>query len=146
MDKILDYLRDAKLMQVATVSNGGPWICTVYFVADDNLNLYWLSLPTRRHSQDIAVDNNVAIAIAIKPDLPVIGIQAEGAVAIVSEAKIVEKVMVQYVEKYNSGKDFYKNFIEGTNQHQMYKFTADSMILFDEKSFPDNPRQIVAIK
>lgn len=139
------YLGTTKLMQVATVNNGKPWVCTVYFVADDNFNFYWLSLPMRRHSQEIAKNKTVAIAIAVKADLPVIGIQAEGTVEIATNIKVVEIIMELYVAKYNSGKDFYKNFTDGTNQHQLYKFTPINLVLFDEQNYPDDPQQIIKL-
>jgi len=42
-DLIQQYLTEKKDMQLATIANGQPWICTVYFVHDDDFNLYWMS-------------------------------------------------------------------------------------------------------
>src|SRR4051812_25802508 len=120
---IKKYLEDGRLMQIATVNGGQPWICSVYYVVDESQNLYWLSLPSRRHSQDIAKDNRVAIAVAIKRDQPVIGIQVEGTAATVTDHEIIKRVMQLYTKRYNSGQDFYDNFVSGKNQHILYKFT-----------------------
>jgi uncharacterized protein YhbP (UPF0306 family) len=140
------YLIDAKLMQIATVSDGKPWICTVYFVSDSDNNLFWLSHPVRRHSQEIEKYPNIAVAIAVKHDQPIIGIQAEGLACIVKDAEIVKDVMSDYVAKYGNGKDFYDNFVAGTNQHNLYKFAPSSIVLFDEVNFADDPRQTVKNK
>ncbi len=136
--RIRQYLADGQLIQLATVHNGRPWVATVYFVADTSLNLYWLSLPTRRHSMEIMEDKRVAIAIVIKTDKPVIGLQGEGTVEVVTHAGTVQGVMEKYTAKYNAGKDFYNNFVRGTNDHRMYCFTPERFSLFDEVNFPDS--------
>jgi uncharacterized protein YhbP (UPF0306 family) len=135
------YLDEGKAMQVATSSDGQPWVCTVYFVPDEQQNLYWLSLPIRRHSQEVAENNKIAIAIAVKFDKnPIIGIQAEGTVEVLDNLEMVEKVIPDYVGKYGSGKDFYELFKAGKNQHQLYKFTPSKYFLFDEVNFSDGQK------
>ena len=137
-DTFRRYFGQTKVLQVATVKNRKPWIATVYFVADKSLNLYWLSLPTRRHSMEIMDDRHVAIAIAVKTDQPVIGIQGEGTVEVVTNAGTVQGIMEKYVAKYDSGHDFYDNFVQGTNKHRMYRFTPERYALFDEVNYPDS--------
>jgi uncharacterized protein YhbP (UPF0306 family) len=140
---LLEYLPTRKDMQVATAKGDQPWICTVHYVHDDNLNIYWLSEPNRRHSQELSINNKAAIAVAVKIDNPVVGIQAEGRVVVVSDKDEVVKVMELYVSKYDKGHDFYKNFVAGTNRHWMYKFIPSSVALFDEMNFPENGKQLL---
>jgi uncharacterized protein YhbP (UPF0306 family) len=98
-DLIKKYLREGRVMQIATSIDSRPWVCTVYFVPDEQHNLYWLSLPARRHSLEIAKNNKIAIAIAVKFDKnPIIGIQSEGSVAVVGDEETVKKVLPAYVE------------------------------------------------
>jgi uncharacterized protein YhbP (UPF0306 family) len=129
------------MMQIATVDNGQPWICTVYYVEDEGLNLYWLSLPTRRHSQEIEKYNKIAIAVPVKFDKPVVGIQAEGTAEAIKDADEIARIMEKYVAKYDSGKQFYDNFIAGKNEHWLYRVTPKSFVLFDEVTFKDNARK-----
>jgi ribonuclease HI/uncharacterized protein YhbP (UPF0306 family) len=137
-----EFLALGTVMQLATSRENVPWISTVYFVADDERNIYWLSLPGRRHSEEVVDNPRVAVAIAIKQDMPVIGIQAEGLVAIVDDAAIVEKILASYVKKYDgAGKEFHQRFVEGKNKHQLYKLTPSSMVLFDEVHFNAGPAQ-----
>jgi uncharacterized protein YhbP (UPF0306 family) len=138
---IKKYLSKSRMMQIATVDNGQPWICTVYYVEDEDLNLYWLSWPTRRHSQEIKKLNKIAIAVPVKLDKPVIGIQAEGTAKVAKEKEEVAKVMKLYVKKYGSGKQFYDNFIAGKNEHWLYRFTPSNFVLFDEVTFKDDTRK-----
>jgi uncharacterized protein YhbP (UPF0306 family) len=141
-DVVRQYVTgDARVMQLATVSGNQPWICTVYYVADDELNLYWLSLPTRRHSQEIKEHPKVAAAIAIKHDKPVIGIQVEGDAEEVADTKTVAGIMKKYVAKYEAGQGFYDNFMAGKNQHKLYRIRPRLFVLFDEENFPENGRQ-----
>jgi uncharacterized protein YhbP (UPF0306 family) len=140
-DLIKKYLSQSRMMQIATVDGDQPWICTVYYVEDEDLNLYWLSLPTRRHSQEIQKHNKVAIAVPVKFDKPIIGIQTEGTAEVVNDAELIAKVMESYVSKYDSGKDFYDNFVTRTNQHQLYKFSPKHYKLFDEEEYPGSPEQ-----
>jgi len=128
-------------MQIATVTGYKPWICTVYYVEDEDQNLYWLSLPDRRHSLEIASHPNIAVAIPIKADKPVIGLQAEGSAAIITDHSRIADVMKLYVERYDSGKYFLNNFIAGKNEHVLYQFTPTSISLFDEMTFGDGRRR-----
>lgn len=137
-----EFLALSSVMQLATSHDNKPWISTVYYVADTERNIYWLSLPERRHSQEITLNTNVAVAIAIKQDLPVIGIQAEGTVTIVEDAALVESVLATYTAKYDgAGKEFHTRFAEGKNKHQLYKLTPNQLVLFDEVHFKDQPSQ-----
>lgn len=145
LELIRQYLPKGRMMQIATVSGDQPWICTVYFVEDDDLNLYWLSLPTRRHSQEIATHNKVAIAVPIKFDKPVTGIQAQGTAAPVTDERVIADVMRRYVDRYNSGQQFYDLFVAGQNQHVLYKFTPSKYVLFDEVTFPDDGRKEISL-
>lgn len=135
-------LQEGKIMQVASVSGEGrPWVCTVYFVSDDSGKLYWLSLPTERHSQELEAHGHAAVAIAYKTDKPVIGVQGEGTVSRVEDAETVKRVMEPYVKKYDSGHQFYDNFVQQANQHHMYAFTPERFQLFDEVNFQEDGKQ-----
>jgi uncharacterized protein YhbP (UPF0306 family) len=144
LNLIRNYLPHGRMMQVATVNDDGqPWVCTVYYVEDEEMNLYWLSLPTRRHSMDISQHNEIAITVPLKVDKPVVGIQAEGRANAVADRKVIERVMKNYVDRYNSGQQFYERFIAGENQHVLFRFKPSKFVLFDEVTFPSDGRQEV---
>ena len=63
---VREYLKEAKLMQIATVKNGKPWVASVWYANDDDLKLYFISRKSRRHSLELKKNQNVAGAI-IKP-------------------------------------------------------------------------------
>jgi ribonuclease HI len=137
-----EFLALGTVMQLATSNENKPWISTVYYVADAERNIYWLSLPERRHSQEVLNNPHAAVAIAIKQELPVIGIQAAGEVSVVEDDAVVEQIVSVYVNKYDGvGKDFYQRFVAGENKHKLYKLTPTQLALFDEVHFKENPVQ-----
>lgn len=140
---IVEYLQEQKLMQLATVDNGNPWVCTVWFSFDDELNLYFFSAINRRHSLEINKDQRVAGAIA-KPHTPTDiprGVQFEG-----RAAKLADKNAEQAARATYEGRIFNAEKIDQLMAHQQwphafYKITPAKFVLFDAKNFPDNARQ-----
>ena len=59
---VLDFLKTNKLMQVATFGDF-PWIVNVFYVFDDDLNLFFLSAENILHCRQIAQNEKVAVAI-----------------------------------------------------------------------------------
>jgi uncharacterized protein YhbP (UPF0306 family) len=47
-------------LSLATSKDNKPWVCEVHFAYDDHLNLYFRSMPSRRHSQEIGENPHVA--------------------------------------------------------------------------------------
>lgn len=67
-------------LSLGTSRDGRPWVSEVHFAFDDELNLYFRSLSSRRHSQDIAANPNVAGNIVRQHSLEdeVLGVYFEG--------------------------------------------------------------------
>ena len=136
------YLKDGRLLQIATVSNDQPWSCTVYYVADVDFNLYWISKPDTRHSNEIHRNAKVAASIPIKFDtLTVVGLQLDGHAELVEDEDEIKKAVKFYSEKFQRGKDWYEDFIAGKNEHRLYRIKPRSFVIFDRVNFPDDSRQ-----
>jgi uncharacterized protein YhbP (UPF0306 family) len=58
-----EALEQGYLMSLGTVDDGGPWVTDVIYVHDDDLNLYWISDTTVRHSKAIKNDDRVSATI-----------------------------------------------------------------------------------
>ena len=58
---ILDAIKYATLATVS--SDGNPWNSSVYYVVDENYNLYWASYTESQHSQNIRASGKVFIAV-----------------------------------------------------------------------------------
>lgn len=137
---ITTYLTDNKHMQLATVSDGQPWLCTVYFVADDEFNLYWMSARERQHSVEIQANPNVAVTV-------VRDTERKQALQIVGNAYEVadddlERTHDLYQSKFGS-KDYNLDEIK---EHRptgraYWVFKPTSISMWDEVNFPDSPKQ-----
>lgn len=127
-------------MQLATVNDGQPWICTVYFVADDDFNLYWMSARERQHSVEITNDPKVAVTVVRDTERKQ-ALQITGNAAEVSDDDL-ERVNELYQSKFGP-KDYDLGEIK---QHKatgraFWKMQPNSISLWDEVNFPDSPKQ-----
>lgn len=140
---IQHYLRDAKMMQLATVADGKPWVCNVWFAADDELNIYWFSSVTRRHSQEVARESSVAAAICLPqtPEDPPRGLQVEGTAEVLESESDVTKAMSLYVGRIFSQEQVDTFMQHPERPHKFYHLRPTNFVLFDVANFPENPRQ-----
>lgn len=73
----------------SSVDSGGPWVAPVLYVADDNLNLYFLSAPSTRHIAALPEDGRIAATIYRDYNgswQSICGVQLQGHVTQVDEA------------------------------------------------------------
>ncbi len=139
---IEDYLKEANMLQVVTAKDNQPWAATVYFAFDKNLNLYWISKPDRRHSREISENPKVA-GVVVLPHVhgdKVRGLQLEGRAEEMGAEGIDEGLKV-YSERFWLPEERMKKLLSGTDGHVLYIIRPTLFVLFDEKNFPDDPRQ-----
>jgi uncharacterized protein YhbP (UPF0306 family) len=140
---IQDYLQEAKLMQLATSSNNQPWICSVWFAADQDLNIYWFSSTTRRHSDEVLKNSQVAAAIVL-PQTPADtprGLQLEGTAELLTEQADIDKAISVYADRIFS-KETIKDLKENPEKpHAFYRIKPTQFVLFDMVNFPENSRR-----
>lgn len=141
---IKDYLSAAKMMQLATVSDGKPWTCNVWFAADKNLNIYWFSARTRRHSKEVEACPNVSAAICLPQspsDTVARGLQLEGTAERLTNAVDIATAMKSYVGKIFSLTQVKRLAELADRPHSFYRIKPSLFVLFDTGSFPDDSRQ-----
>ena len=139
------YLEQQYMMQLATTRDGRPWICTVWFIADAHRNLYWASLPTRRHSQDIVVNSEVAAAIAVQYGIgeSVIGVQLEGGAEMLEPEDYDRAIVKRYAERFLRGDKWLEDFLAGNTLHRLYRLKPTAIYLFDEEHLERGKRHQV---
>ena len=148
-DIIQQYLKDALMMQLATVRDNKPWVCNVWFAADKDLNIYWFSAKTRRHSIEIADNPHVAAAICLPQspnDSSSRALQIEGTAERLTKPTDVAVAMKHYVGRVFSLKQVKQLMALVDRPHSFYKLTPENYILFDTLNFPENSRQEFPIK
>lgn len=120
---IEDYLKEAKLMQLATSLDNQPWVCSVWFAADEDLNIYWISSMNRRHSKEVMENQKVAAAIVLPqtPQDPPRGLQFQGIAELLENEADIDKAITLF-----AGRIFPKEKIEEfmdskTHPHSFYR-------------------------
>lgn len=140
---IVEYLEEQKLMQLATISESGPWICTVWQAFDENLNVYFFSATSRQHSKDIEKDNRVACTLS-KPhsisDKPR-AVQFSGTAQLLTIDKDIKKARSVYEDRIFNGEVINSLINNPDRPHAFYKITPNKFVLFDTVNYPDNSRQ-----
>ena len=137
------YLKEAKLMQLATSIDNQPWVCSVWFATDEKMNIYWFSSITRRHSNEVLKNKKVAAAIVIPqtPDDPPRGLQLEGIAELLTNKKDIDKAMSVYIDRIFS-EETVKNFMKNKESpHKFYRIKPTKFVLFDVVNFPKQSRQ-----
>lgn len=143
-DRVWRQLNETKVLQLGTSVHDEPWVSNIYFIADQEAEaIYWLSKPQRWHSEHIAEQPLAAFAAMVEPDVPVIGVQGAGPVALVKDEAEVASVIERYLAKYDKGHDFLERFRSGNNKHNMYKMQLTQLQLFDERNEKTAPIHIL---
>lgn len=139
-DLINQYLSEKKDMQLATVANNEPWICTVYFVHDDNFNLYWTSGRSRQHSLEILNDPRSAVTV-VRDNERKQALQMTGNAYEVADDEL-ERVHKLYQSKYGT-KDYDLEDMKQRNPdgRSYWLFKPTEISLWDEVNFPEAPKQ-----
>lgn len=128
---IREYLPGVWHMSLATSSAGLPWVCEVHFAYDDELNLYFRSLLTRRHSQEIALNPRVAGNIVKQFGLSEApsGVYFEGSAKLLSPGK-EEAIAAQCIAKRLKTGDTILADAHQEGGHRFYKIAVETYYLF----------------
>jgi uncharacterized protein YhbP (UPF0306 family) len=128
---VREYIEKSVHMSLATVANNKPWVCEVHFTYDDRLNLYWRSLSSRRHSQEIAANPNVAGNIVAQHQLGVspAGIYFEGTAELLTDPEERKRIFPRFKEKLGASEAILEE-AENAEGHQFYKVTVENWYAF----------------
>ncbi len=141
-----EYVYGGSVLQGAT---SGPWPWNCWYAADADLNLFFLSKTTRRHSIDIMRDSRVCGVIihAIPtggPGSPVRAVHLEGDAFQVA-AEDLETAYSIFASRWAhaSGVPPIDVLREPDGIDRLWRIVPRAFMLFDEVNFPKSPRQEV---
>lgn len=138
-------INQRKILQLATTKADTPWIVTVHFLADEAFNLYWISRMDRRHSQEIRGNAHAAATILVHEN--VAGEDWVTAITISGEAEELDgvdaRVAKAYLEKLDKKPEEVESAASGQGQARFYRLKPNQISLFDNKNFPEEPKQII---
>ncbi len=116
-------------MQLATVNGDQPANATVYYVNDDDLNLYWISTTDKHHSRNISKNPKVAVAISVQESEPTVGIQIEGVASRITDPAELRGSAELYHAKFHHDPKFVEDFTADKRKHKFYKLIPQKIWL-----------------
>jgi len=133
---IRDYLNDVVHMSCASVgTDGRPWAWEVHFAFDDDLNLYWVSVPAVRHSQELAANPHIAGTIVKQHALGEVprGVSFEGTVEVLQDVTAEHPAFKAYTSRFadrtEAVLDGYAH--DGPGARRIYKISVSDYYLAD---------------
>lgn len=148
---VLDFLATEKLMILATYGDH-PWIASVYYSYDQNLNLYLISTPSTMHGRQMEKNKDVAAAIVDshqKPSDIKKGLQVYGTVEKISGVNKIRHAIRLWKDFLNIQRPdiSFENMKKGLYKGRMYKLTPKKIKLFDQEKFkvPDGEEPILEL-
>lgn len=128
-------------MSLGTSANNIPWVCEVHFAYDQQLNLYFRSKPSTRHSQEIASNPLVAGNIVKQHELSdaVVGVYFEGSAEMLQNVTEESDAYKSMSAKSIAGPDTLEE-AKDSEGHQFYKITVTKWYVFGTFSTPNGEK------
>lgn len=137
---ILSFLKSHGIMTLATSLDNQPWVCTVYYGMDDDMNLYIVTDPESRHGKQFSKNSKVAFNIfhshqkvaELKK-----GIQGAGEIEVVKGVIDVTKALFLW-HKFNSGVEYkikVEDILKKITDTKVFKITPKYLKYFDQELY-----------
>lgn len=133
VEKIVrEYLPDVIHMSLASCKDSKPWVCEVHYAYDEDLNVYFFSTPSSRHSLEIAGNASVAGSVVRQHQLgePRAGVYFEGTAKELGPGQEQDKALACYVERLSRSKEDLLKETKQPDGHQFYKITVANWYVF----------------
>lgn len=148
---VFDFLTLHKLMIIATYGEH-PWIASVFYSFDKELNIFFISSPTTLHGQQMKTNKMVAVAIADshqKPSDVKKGLQIFGYIKEISEVNKINYALRHWKNFLNIKRPdiSFENMKKGLYKGRIYQLTPKKIKLFDQEKFkvPDGEEPILKL-
>ena len=147
------YVRDGKVMQLATVGAGGsPAVCNLWFAsAFDPDRLYFISRPTREHCANLRDRCAVAGSI-LAIELTGLGQAVRGVTFTGTGTELPTEGVADQIGAYVGRWPSAARAIDpgrlaaGETHHRIYQIAVTGWVLYDEENFRSDPRRSVAAR
>ena len=150
-EDVLEFLATKKLVVIATYGDH-PWIASVFYSYDKNLNLYFISNPSTIHGKQMEKNKKVSAAIVDshqKPSDVKRGLQIYGVVERVSGLNKINYALRLWKDFLNLQRPdiSFENMKKGLYKGRIYKLTPKKIKLFDQEKFkvPDGEEPILEL-
>jgi uncharacterized protein YhbP (UPF0306 family) len=135
--KIREYLPNVIHMSLATSKDNQPWVCEVHFAYDEDLNLYWRSLPSRRHSQELAANPRVAGNIVKQFGLGEVptGVYFQGTAQVLESGPELTKAYDVITKRFALGPEILEQAKDPDNNH-FFRVKVSDWFMFGKFDTP----------
>ena len=109
LEMIAALLREQNTLALATTDQRGqPCVAPLYYISDDELNLYWLSSESSLHSENLKLSPNAAAAVYRPTEnwKEIRGVQLRGPVTVISDPAKRRALIKAYCERFQLGAIF----------------------------------------
>lgn len=141
-ESILDILEKNALLAMATVKSGESYINTAFYAYTDLLELLIFTEPSTQHSQNVAIQPSVAVALWNTPPIwgeQLQGLQLFGICQRVEErTETLTHAIRVFTERFPDFQHIIAtpaDFASGKTERKFYKITVQSLKLIDEPRF-----------
>lgn len=137
---ISQFLHQNGIMTLAVSHNDQPWVCTLYYGIDADLNMYLVSDPNSDHGKVISQNPKVAFNVfdSHQPiTLPKKGVQVKGTIQLVKGLKENTKGRLLW-HKANPGieaKITLKDILKKLSDTKIYKITPTYLKFFNKELY-----------
>jgi hypothetical protein len=147
-DHLIALVQAGRLMQLATLdTTGQPHLCHVWYAANfDPDRLLYISRPARVHSANVRADSRVGGAI-VADIPPALGATAQGVTFTGTATELpttgIDHQLDALLHRWPQASDHINAdaLANATASSRLYEITVTSWVLFDENSYPDQPRR-----
>ena len=122
-------------MSLGTSVDNKPWVCEVHFAFDSELNLYFFSMPSTRHCQEIERNPKVAGAITVqhRMDEKPLGLYFEGMAEKVEAKEENDSGFQAYTGRFPDRADWVTKGYETPDGARLYKIAVADYYMFDAR-------------
>lgn len=149
LEHIKKYLENH--FQLVLATNGKfPWICTLYYSIDNDLNIYFLTGPATIHGKQIARNAKVAVAVSDSPQTPNSkkkGLQIYGLCKQISGVRKVTHAITLWKQTLGvTSKDYsYEGMVKKAISGRMYKITPKKIKFFNEELAEEGKERLIEL-
>jgi uncharacterized protein YhbP (UPF0306 family) len=106
LDLVAALLGQETTLSLATTGEGGePWVTPLFYLAGEQLSLFWLSSESSRHSLNLKRTPRVAVTVHSSAESwkQIRGLQMRGSVSKIAEPKLRAAQIEAYCERFKLG-------------------------------------------
>ena len=148
--KLVKEFMEPRFQMVLATYGEHPWIATLYYSFDNDLNIYFLSSPETIHCKHILRNPNVAVAISDSPQSPSAkkkGVQISGIAEQITDKQKIIHALSLWRKTLNITSDSltYEGMINKLIDGRMYKVAPKKIKFFNQEIWEEGEEPLLEL-